>query len=195
MGGFLWGGDLPGRAQELDVPCQEALGSGGDGELACCAGSVDTPVQEELPVCVDRHPRSVAGDGQPHGLAGGHPVEEERLELTARYGTQPMAPERWQLMLEAAGLVDVRSELEPWSRPESFWKIRQERDVSGPSGVLTLGERLHTVRRILGRHGVAGALTALGNERVFWRAVRAGKLGYGLFWGHRPASIPSVPRL
>ncbi len=112
--------------------------------------------------------------------------EAERRELTERYGTTPLEPEQWRAMLERAGLVDVQQELEPWSRPENFWQVRQGRTVSGPGRVLTLPERVRTVWRILRRHGLAGVWTALQNERRFYRVVRAGGLGYGLFWGRRP---------
>lgn len=111
---------------------------------------------------------------------------EDRHELAERYGTTPLEPAAWARMLERAGLTGIQQELEPWSRPENFWKVRQERDVRGPGGVLTLGERLQTVGRIARAHGLRGVWTALENERIFYRAVRAGMLGYGLFWARRP---------
>ena len=112
---------------------------------------------------------------------------EARHELTERYGTTPLEPVQWRAMLEAAGLEAVEQELEPWSRPENFWKVRQERDVPGPGQVLTWPERLRTIWRIVMRWGVSGALTALTNEKRFYAAIEAGQLGYGLFWGRKPA--------
>lgn len=112
--------------------------------------------------------------------------EAERTELTERYGTTPLEPAEWIEMLERAGLTEVLSELLPWSHPENFWKVRQGRDVQGPGQVLTLSERGRTVWRILLEHGMAGVWTALVNERRFYDAVRAGKLGYGLFWAKKP---------
>lgn len=110
----------------------------------------------------------------------------EKEELSERYGTTPLERVEWIGMLEQAGIVNVQSELDPWSAPANFWKVRQDRDVSGPGSVLTLGERLTTVGRILQGYGPRGLWTALRNERIFYNAVRAGKIGYGLYWGSRP---------
>jgi len=112
----------------------------------------------------------------------------EKAELAERYGTTPLEADEWRAMLARAGVQGVEVELEPWSRPENFWRIRQEREVSRPSRVLTVGERARTVGRLLARHGVRGVARALGNERTFFRAVRAGKIGYGLYWGRRASA-------
>jgi len=109
----------------------------------------------------------------------------EKEELVERYGTTPLDAEEWTSMLVRAGVQDVQTELEPWSRPEMFWKVRQERDVSAPWRVLTLTERLRALKRIVARHGLPGVAKVLKNERVFFRAVRAGTIGYGLYWGRR----------
>jgi hypothetical protein len=45
---------------------------------------------------------------------------------------------------------------------------------------------LRTVLRVLGRFGPAGVFKALVNEKKFYRAVAAGKLGYCLYWGKKP---------
>jgi SAM-dependent methyltransferase len=109
----------------------------------------------------------------------------EREELSDRYGTTPLEPAGWREMLLRAGASEIRSEAEPWSRPEMFWKVRMDRVVTGPGSVLTLGERLRTFARVLRRYGVRGAWKALQNEREFYGAVLAGKLGYALYWAQR----------
>jgi SAM-dependent methyltransferase len=120
--------------------------------------------------------------------------EAEKGEIAERYGTTPLSHDEWIVMLERAGAHEVQSELDPWSAPENFWKIRKDRDVSGPGKVLTLPERLRTVWRIAKRHGLRGLATALYNERVFYRAVLDRKLGYGLYWGRRPMTNEGEPR-
>ena len=111
----------------------------------------------------------------------------EKAEVSERYGTTPLDAGQWITMLGKAGARNVQSEIEPWSAPENFWKIRKDRDVAGPGQVLTLGERLRTVWRILLRFGLRGVLTVLRNERLFYRTVLNGDLGYGLYWGERYA--------
>lgn len=112
--------------------------------------------------------------------------QAEKDEFSERYGTTPLESEEWRRMLERAGARELRCELDPWSAPENFWRIRRDREVTHPGAVLTTGERLRTVWRILVRYGLRGVLTALRNERLFYRTVRAGRLGYGLYWGRRP---------
>ena len=89
-------------------------------------------------------------------------------------------------MLHAAGARSIEAEIDAWSQPEMFWKIRQDRDVGGPLGVLTPSERAVTVARLWRGFGIKGILKALVNESVFYRAVRGGRLGYGLFKGVKP---------
>ncbi len=113
-------------------------------------------------------------------------AEAEKRELSERYGTTPLEASEWTAMLARAGVCDLQSELEPWSRPEMFWNVRQGRTVRSPSGVLTAAERLRTVWRIAARHGPTGVAKALQNERAFFRAIRSGKIGYALYWGRRP---------
>jgi ubiquinone/menaquinone biosynthesis C-methylase UbiE len=109
--------------------------------------------------------------------------EAEKIELTERYGTTPLAAEEWQAMLRRAGVVDIVTEIEPWSQPEMFWKIRTARDVAKPSQVLSLPERIRTVGRVYARYGIKGIFKALVNEKRFYGAVMDGKIGYGLFKG------------
>lgn len=115
------------------------------------------------------------------------PAEKE--ELSDRYGTTPLEHAEWTAMLRRAGAADVRSEIERWSRPEMFWKVRADRDVSRPGAVLTLFEKARTALRVARRYGVHGVLKAFENERVFFRAVLDGKLGYALYWGRRPTAV------
>lgn len=114
--------------------------------------------------------------------------EAEKREISERYGTTPLEPGEWIAMLARAGLQDVQSEDEPWSRPEMFWNVREGREVRSPSRVLTTPERLRTVRRVAANHGLFSVAKVLQNERHFFRAVRAGKIGYALYWGHRPGA-------
>ena len=37
-------------------------------------------------------------------------------------------------MLQLAGATDIQSELEPWSAPENFWRVRKDREVTGHLG-------------------------------------------------------------
>jgi len=110
----------------------------------------------------------------------------EKEDLAERYGTTPLAREEWRAMLAQAGVTQIVSECDPWSRPEMFWKIRGDREVRKPSQVLSLTERLGTAARIYRRYGMRGVWKVFENERVFYRAVRAGKLGYCLFKGVKP---------
>ena len=110
----------------------------------------------------------------------------EKDEIAERYGTTPLEDVEWIEMLQRAGAEHVHSELEPWSAPSNFWKVRKGRDVTGPSNILTLGERVRTVWRIFRQYGLRGVFTALHNERLFYRTILEGSLGYGLYWGVRP---------
>jgi SAM-dependent methyltransferase len=111
--------------------------------------------------------------------------EEEKSELSDRYGTTPLDESEWIGMLERAGVGNVHSEVDEWSKPEMFWKVRKDRDVSRPSGVLTIRERISTLSGLVRTYGASGVMNTLRNERVFFRAVLDGKVGYGLYWGLR----------
>ncbi len=109
----------------------------------------------------------------------------EKEAFAALYGTTPFTPSEWRHMLEKAGAVSIESEVEQWSRPENFWKIRQGRDVKDYKSILSLAERIRTLVRVVKEYGPRGMVNALRNERLFWAAVLAGKLGYGLFMGNK----------
>ena len=112
--------------------------------------------------------------------------EDEKMEFSERYGTTPREVGDWVAMLTNAGVCDIVTECEPWSNPEMFWKIRKDRDVGSPSQVLTLPEKLNTAATVFRRYGLKGVLKAFQNERIFYRAVLDGKLGYCLFKGIVP---------
>lgn len=116
---------------------------------------------------------------------------QEKDELAERYGTTPLEAEEWIAMLQAAGVGEITSELEPWSRPEQFWNIRQGRRVRHYRAVLTPGEMVRTTLRVLRAYGLRGVRTTFENRERFFRAVLDGRLGYGLFQGvahHRSTS-------
>ena len=83
-------------------------------------------------------------------------------------------------MLEKAGVKNIVYEFEQWSKPEMFWKIRKDRDVKHWFFTMTIPEKLTTLKRIFARYGLTGVLTVMKNERVFYRTVLQGKLGYAL---------------
>lgn len=109
--------------------------------------------------------------------------EEEKMEFSERYGTTPLEVKKWIAMLTTAGVHDIVTECEPWSNPEMFWKIRQNRDVRSPTQVLTLPERIATASKVFRHYGLKGVFKVFENERVFYRAILDGKLGYCLFKG------------
>ncbi|MEK5357938.1 class I SAM-dependent methyltransferase [Paenibacillus sp. FSL L8-0709] len=110
-------------------------------------------------------------------------TDMEKEELSERYGTTPLELEEWKRMLIQAGAVDIVSEHEEWSKPERFWKVRKDRDVIHYSKLLTFPERVVTLKRILQKHGVSGVTKVMENEKVFFKAVMDGKIGYGLYRG------------
>jgi SAM-dependent methyltransferase len=109
--------------------------------------------------------------------------DEEKIEFAERYGTTPLELAEWISMLEKAGVRNITYEFEQWSKPEMFWKIRRDRDVNHWFFTMTIPEKLKTMKRIFLRYGMKGIFTVLKNERVFYRTVLQGKLGYGLFKG------------
>jgi SAM-dependent methyltransferase len=109
--------------------------------------------------------------------------ESEKQEIAERYGTTPMEFSEWSEMLQKAGATNIISEFEEWSKPEMFWKIRKDRDVSHWFFTMTLKEKLTTMARIFAKFGVAGVITIMKNERFFYKTILAGKLGYALFKG------------
>jgi ubiquinone/menaquinone biosynthesis C-methylase UbiE len=108
---------------------------------------------------------------------------EEKADFAERYGTTPLELSEWITMLETAGVKNIVYEFDQWSKPEMFWKIRKDRDVKHWFFTMTIPEKLQTMKKIFQKHGTEGILTILRNERVFYRTVLQGKLGYALFKG------------
>ncbi len=109
--------------------------------------------------------------------------DEVKDEISERYGTTPLELNEWITMLKKAGAKDIITEFDQWSKPEYFWKIRKERDVKDPSKVLTLFERVRLVMRIFRGYGISGIVKAFENEKVFYRNIIQGNLGYSLLKG------------
>ena len=111
--------------------------------------------------------------------------DEEKDEFAERYGTTPLELDEWVHMLEKAGVINIMYEFEEWSKPEMFWKIRKDRDVKHWFFTMSITEKLKTMKRIFTKYGLKGIITVLKNERVFYRTVLQGKLGYALFKGEK----------
>jgi hypothetical protein len=91
----------------------------------------------------------------------------------------------WIGMLEKAGAKNIIYEFDQWSRPEMFWKIRKDRDVKHWFFTMTVPEKLQTMKKIFQKYGSKGVLTIMRNERLFYKTVLEGKLGYALFKGEK----------
>jgi len=111
--------------------------------------------------------------------------EKEKDELSERYGTTPLEFEEWSSMLVSAGVRNIISEFDRWSKPDMFWNIRKDRTVKHFAKVLTWPERISTTVRVFRKYGITGMLKAFENEKVFYRAVLDGKIGYCLFKGEK----------
>jgi SAM-dependent methyltransferase len=109
----------------------------------------------------------------------------EKEDLAERYGTTPLEKEEWIAMLGRAGVQNIHSEFERWSRPETFWNVRKDKVIEHYSRVLAPAEKARTIARVLLRYGPTGVWKAFANERAFYRAVLQGKIGYCLFWGEK----------
>lgn len=109
--------------------------------------------------------------------------KQEKEELSERYGTTPLEYQEWIGMLEKAGLNEIITEFDEWSKPEMFWKIRKDRQVTHYSNILSLSERITTVGRIFKHYKFKGILKAFENEKKFFAAVLNGSLGYCLYKG------------
>jgi len=111
--------------------------------------------------------------------------EEEREEITERYGTTPLELHQWLEMLENAGAKNIYYELEQWSTPEMFWKIRKDRDVKHWRFTMSPLEKIRTGFRVIKKFGIKGLFKMMQNGRVFFNTIRAEKLGYCLFKGEK----------
>ncbi|MEI7594165.1 MAG: methyltransferase domain-containing protein [Bacteroidota bacterium] len=111
--------------------------------------------------------------------------DEEKQEIAERYGTTPLEFTEWIEMLSKAGATDIISEFDEWSKPEMFWKIRKDRDVKHWFFTMTIREKLITMSRIFSKYGLKGIFTIMKNERIFYKTILSGKLGYALFIGEK----------
>lgn len=107
----------------------------------------------------------------------------EKQEISERYGTTPLEFQEWMEMLQKAGTTDIISEFDEWSKPEMFWKIRKNRDVKHWFFTMTIKEKLITMKRVFSKYGLKGIFTIMKNERIFYKTILAGNLGYALFKG------------
>lgn len=104
-------------------------------------------------------------------------------EIAERYGTTPLEREEWVNLLNEAGIRVDHVELDPWSRPEMFWAVREDRTPSGFGDILTFSERLHTLKNVCGKYGCGGLWTIYRNEAIFKKLVTERVIGYGLYVG------------
>ncbi|HMK66847.1 MAG TPA: methyltransferase domain-containing protein [Thermodesulfobacteriota bacterium] len=111
--------------------------------------------------------------------------KEEKTDFAERYGTTPLELTEWIAMLEKAGITKIVYEFDQWSKPEMFWKIRKDREVKHWFFTMTIPEKLRTMKKIFHQYGAKGILTIMRNERVFYKTVLEGKLGYALFKGEK----------
>lgn len=109
--------------------------------------------------------------------------DREKEEISERYGTTPLEYDEWKDMLEKAGVSEIKTEFDEWSKPEMFWKIRKDRDVEHYSKVLTRSELNDTIKKVTEMYGQEGVQKALTNQKKFWEVVLDGTLGYCLFKG------------
>ncbi len=110
---------------------------------------------------------------------------EEKEEFSERYGTTPLEYDEWISMLKKAGVNDIITEFDEWSKPEMFWNIRKDRKVEHFSKIFTRKELANTIERVTQEYGQQGVHKALENQKIFFSAILDGKLGYCLFKGKK----------
>lgn len=110
-------------------------------------------------------------------------TQNQKNEISERYGTSPLEYSEWIDMLKKAGAINIVSEFDEWSKPEMYWKIRKDRNVKNYKSVLTLTEKLRTAYRIMKLYGIKGVFKVFENEKIFYQTVLNGELGYALFKG------------
>ncbi|HJN05870.1 MAG TPA: methyltransferase domain-containing protein [Bacteroidales bacterium] len=109
--------------------------------------------------------------------------KNEKEEISERYGTTPLEFDEWIAMLKKAGTTNIISEFDRWSKPEMFWNIRKDRKVNSFKSVMTTSEKLKTACRICKIYGIKGVIKVFQNEKIFYKTILEGKLGYALFKG------------
>jgi len=110
-------------------------------------------------------------------------TEDEKNEISERYGTTPLEYEEWINMLNKAGVDEIITELEEWSKPEMFWKIRRDREVKSFADIYTRKELAALIGKVSNKYGEKGVKIALDNQKIFTKTVLDGKLGYCLYKG------------
>ena len=105
--------------------------------------------------------------------------------------------------MNVMGLRRTTSSLPFDARVHSPLNFARNASASWPAGITTPVSELEysagsahrisrpqarTALRVARPYGVRGVLKAFENERVFFRAVLDGKLGYALYWGRRPTA-------
>ena len=107
--------------------------------------------------------------------------ETKKNELSERYGTTPLEFDEWKNMLLKAGAKNIEFEFNEWSKPEMFWNIRQNREVTHYRSVMSPKEKAVTAFRIFKKFGIQGVIKVFQNESKFFKAVIDGEIGYALF--------------
>ena len=110
-------------------------------------------------------------------------TQNQKNEISERYGTSPLEYSEWIDMLKKAGVINIVGEFDEWSKPEMFWKIRKDRNVKDHKSVMTLNEKLRTAYRIMKIYGIKGVFKIFENEKIFYQTVLNGELGYALYKG------------
>jgi ubiquinone/menaquinone biosynthesis C-methylase UbiE len=109
--------------------------------------------------------------------------DQEKEEISERYGTTPLELHEWIYMLEKAGTINIVSESDQWSKPEMFWNIRKDRKVKNHKSIMSVSEKVKTAYGVFHSYGLNGVLKAFENEKFFWRMILNGECGYTLFKG------------
>ena len=98
-------------------------------------------------------------------------TDTEKDEFSERYGTTPLEYDEWIKMLQKAGVTEIITEFDEWSKPEMFWKIRKDRDVNHYTKVLSRSELAIAIEKITKKYGQEGVNQALENQSKFWEKV------------------------
>lgn len=109
--------------------------------------------------------------------------ESKKEEISERLGTTPLELHEWNHMLEKAGISNIISESDKWSKPNMFWEIRKDRHVSNYKQVLSFSEKIRTAYRIYRTYGFKGVYKAYQNGKLMYESLLNGDLGYALFKG------------
>jgi ubiquinone/menaquinone biosynthesis C-methylase UbiE len=109
--------------------------------------------------------------------------DKEKDDFSERYGTTPLEYDEWITMLKKAGVKDIITEYEEWSKPEMFWKIRIDRDVKNYSEIFTKAETTFLIGIVIEKYGEKGLKKLAENDKIFYKTLLDGIVGYCLFKG------------